>query len=387
MEVRTALESLPGLTALTVTRDFSQTASLGTGSATQGSGTVTTDSSLLSVLSAGDLVWVNGEAFKVHATNTFDASTLSLALATDATQAAVYAGTTASGLEITGWANGYTYDVFIHSTDGGAPGAMAAPQAIHPPMHSLTPSDSAVTVTGGGCTTCFNLNNLVMTQSRQPYYVRVAAVNKVGQSAWSSTAQEVPRQIAGAPQDVSLLVVSDKSLEVVWSPPISDGGDDVTAYYIEWDTTSTFNSISTTQAIGSATVSGSAISGSPPFHYFITHMDLPVAGSAIPDGTTLFVRVSAVNSVAFSDNYDTNTNVGNNDRVWELSTPLSATTAFQLPDALDALSVSTLTGDSIRIWITDPSKTGGYNVSRYEIEWDTSSGFDSGSLALNVRGV
>eukprot|EP00981_Chlorochromonas_danica_P003361 scaffold644_cov168-Ochromonas_danica.AAC.53 len=70
-----------------------------------------------------------------------------------------------------------------------------------------------------------------------PYYVRVAAINAVGQGTWAFSAvpYAIPQsQRPGPPTQALLDAVDGKSLQVIFQPPEQDGGQDVTFYKIEY---------------------------------------------------------------------------------------------------------------------------------------------------------
>jgi hypothetical protein len=69
------------------------------------------------------------------------------------------------------------------------------------------------------------------------YYVRVMAKNSQGYgiSQMSTPASLNPHQRPSPPTNVKLGITSDTMLTVGWSPPLSNGGDSVSKYRIEWD--------------------------------------------------------------------------------------------------------------------------------------------------------
>ncbi|GMH48108.1 hypothetical protein TL16_g00218 [Triparma laevis f. inornata] len=99
------------------------------------------------------------------------------------------------------------------------------------------------------------------------YYVRVAAKNKMGYSAWRLTApasRSVPVQVPGTPTSYyhdgsapSLHVVSATSMAVRIGPPNFDGGDTISDFDIEWDPSSSFSGSASGTALGSARVTAS----------------------------------------------------------------------------------------------------------------------------------
>jgi hypothetical protein len=78
------------------------------------------------------------------------------------------------------------------------------------------------------------------------YYVRVRAKNSQGYGiSQSSTPSSLnPHQKPSPPTNVRLGVTSNSMLTIGWSPPLSDGGDSIAKYRIEWDTNPRFVSAS-----------------------------------------------------------------------------------------------------------------------------------------------
>ena len=65
------------------------------------------------------------------------------------------------------------------------------------------------------------------------HFVRVAAVNPVGASAWPEEVAGTPAGPPGQPQSVSA-TGGDRQLTVRWRAPSSDGGSPVTGYRVQW---------------------------------------------------------------------------------------------------------------------------------------------------------
>jgi len=87
---------------------------------------------------------------------------------------------------------------------------------------------------GGGVPYTFTFAGLTMGKR---YYARVAAYNNegYGKAAKSSPISEVPRQAPSAPTGVKLHVTSDTELTVGFGLPLTNGGEDVTLYRVDWD--------------------------------------------------------------------------------------------------------------------------------------------------------
>ena len=90
-------------------------------------------------------------------------------------------------------------------------------------------------------------------------------------------------QEPGAPTNVALGVTSDSMLTVSFDEPTDNGGDDITSYYIEWDTAASFNSLSSAPNKGTATVSSAEHNS-----YTIT---------TLTENTVYYVRVSTINDM------------------------------------------------------------------------------------------
>jgi hypothetical protein len=78
------------------------------------------------------------------------------------------------------------------------------------------------------------------------YYVRVSAKNSQGYGiSQSSTPSSLnPHQKPSPPTNVRLGVTSNNMLTIGWAPPLSDGGDSIAKYRVEWDTNPRFVSAS-----------------------------------------------------------------------------------------------------------------------------------------------
>jgi len=146
------------------------------------------------------------------------------------------------------------------------------------------------------------------------YYVRVAAVNSRGPGAPAASlpAFDHPRTLPTSPSRVSLAPASPTALVVGWAPPLSDGGDPVTAYRVEWDTDPLFESNRRLPHKGVTTVAASAAAS-------LTVRDLA-------PGVAYYVRVAAGNAAGFGP-------AGSD-------TPAAAAPSQQPPGAPSAITVA-----------------------------------------------
>lgn len=102
--------------------------------------------------------------------------------------------------------------------------------------------------------------DLSTPKSGVPYYVRAAATNVVGTGTFrtsSPSSLQPAAQPPGAPRYASVSILSDTELFVQWEPPLSDGGEGITEYIVEWDQAATFDSGSDGSAKGSQLIDAS----------------------------------------------------------------------------------------------------------------------------------
>jgi hypothetical protein len=381
LQMRTALETLSTIDTVSVSRDYSWQALPGTVSVTHGSHLVTTTADLsLSHLSPGDLVMIDGTTFRVStASATLSSSGFSLIDAVSGSSAD-FMGVSGTGIQAYSWSNGFKWAVTFQKTLGSSPD-VSLPLTIG--MHSLGPANSAeIRVLGGvdrtvlgatrardvGCDGCARISALTEGNT---YHVRMTAYNAMGFGPASATVTVVPRKIPTAPTSVQLTVVSGSELEVAFSPPTSTGGDTITKYVVDWDTNAAFNANGVWAPLGSTTVSGGAIAGTPPYTYVIG------SGTPLTMGTPYFVRVRAENSVAYQQINVEDVMTWN--YAYESSSPLSAAPADKVPTAPVAVVVTLVGASTLRVQITPPARSGGPSVTSYTVQWDVTSTFPESS--------
>jgi hypothetical protein len=188
------------------------------------------------------------------------------------------------------------------------------------------------------------------------YYSRVYAINSVGYSvAQSSSTALAPTVVPGAPTGVTLEVTSSSELRVLFSAPSNNGGAAVEKYLIEYDTTSAFSSPQTVEL--------TFLSGGAPFFKKL---------EGLTQGTYYFVRVSAYNANGYG--------------VTQVTTP-SSLNPHQTPSAPSSVSLQTTSDSMLTVGWAAPSDNGGDAISGYIVEWDTSVGFNSGSLSPHKGSV
>ena len=160
---------------------------------------------------------------------------------------------------------------------------------------------STVNYLAGGSPFFKNIEGLV---TGTYYYVRVKAKNSQGHgiSQMTTPASLNPHQKPSPPTSVKLGVTSNTMLTIGWEPPLSDGGDSVSKYRVEWDTKSSFASSSSPPNKGYIDVEAS-----------VTSHTLQLLSSQ----KTYYLRVQAMNTAGSS--------------LPQLSTPSFATPSMQVP--------------------------------------------------------
>jgi hypothetical protein len=137
------------------------------------------------------------------------------------------------------------------------------------------------------------------------YFIRVSAKNSQGYGASSASTPSSlqPYEASSAPTNVVLAVTSNSMLTVSFSPPVSNGGDTVDSYIVEWDTTPNFNGIVSKPHKDQVELDATDFSS-----YTIPYLT---------EGRSYYVRVFAVNSAGPS--------------IAANAIPISAKPALQIP--------------------------------------------------------
>jgi titin len=189
------------------------------------------------------------------------------------------------------------------------------------------------------------------------YYARVFAFNSIGYSLpQSADFPQKPMVVPSAPSSVTLERVSSTELQVIFNQPSDNGGDYITEYIVEWDTSPDFNT-----NMQSAKVT--YLAGGAPFFKTI---------SGLTTGVYYYVRVAAYNSQGYGA-YQTSTPAALNP-----ATKPSVPTNVQLGVTSDSL---------LTVSFDEPLNNGGDTISNYLIEWDVSASFNSVSTLPNKGSV
>ena len=176
------------------------------------------------------------------------------------------------------------------------------------------------------------------------YQVQVRAANSVGESEWSTSADEYPSTTPGKPA-APTLSVEDQGLGVSWSAPSSDGGADITGYKVGRCSSSCSNDSNWTVK----TLTGTG-----------TTTDL----TGLTNGTAYQVRVAAVNRSGTGSWSDTAT-----------ETPADE------PDAPGAPTVG-VWNQSLNVSWTAPADNGA-TISDYDVQYRACTATDGDTAVLS----
>jgi len=196
----------------------------------------------------------------------------------------------------------------------------------------------------------FNSYTLTGLQAGQNYFVQISARNMLGYSRPCPSVPKKlspPRQKPSAPTNLSLMINTGQSLQVIFSEPFSDGGDRVTKYEIEWDVAATFDS-KNGSPLGTGIInSPDVIARCSPCRYLISNL---------VKGTGYYVRVYSFNSFGNSI-----------DPAYPYPPSLAPKSPPYPPSNVFVIPIS---DTSVDVKFHPPSDDGGQNITKYKIEWN-----------------
>ena len=198
--------------------------------------------------------------------------------------------------------------------------------------NQLSESDPSVTVAGGV------LNRRIGSlDNGTQYYVRVRAINDVGEGLWSTPpASATPAAAPGVPREMTIEPGNQK-LTVTWQPPAADGGSPVTGYLVQWKDTG--EEFSDTERRATVT---------EPRHQI----------SSLDNGSTYTVQVRAVNLT------------GTGPPASETGVPVT------VPGLPTSLTLRSNMGNLLVSWDEPAADDGGLPVTGYLVQWkDTGEEF------------
>ena len=258
--------------------------------------------------------------------------------------------------------NGNVYRVSF--LDASLPGSLNFDLEVTPGSNTLLTENgnaASVKVTklsdGVSYTSCvgtFNVPNDKALANGQYYYSRVFAINEIGYSLPQiSNSSQKPQVAPGPPTSVALSVVNENELRVVFNPPSSDGGDSITSYKIEYSIYSDFSK-SQSQVL-------QYLDGGAPFFKTISNL---------ATGIPVYVRVSAANSQGYGSP--------------AASIPASLN-PYQSSGAPSNVFLRSTSDSMLTISFGYPASDGGDSITKYRVEWDITSNFNS-VLSLPNKG-
>ncbi|RHY19567.1 hypothetical protein DYB25_000036 [Aphanomyces astaci] len=252
LDLRIALETLPSIQTVSVSRTLSYQPVTGKVDVQQGQLYVTCSFGETCNFAAlrygvpGTAILIGGGWYTVVSdVVSADMPTSQLYLGDMNNNPIAYQGDTATGVTVYEWAKGYVWTVDMLLLAPTATLSMLRPRQVN-----LTPVDGKVMVQGDSCQKCYYIPDQTtapLLTMGATYYLQADAVNTNGKSPTTPLIQAVPRQIPDAPNAINIVVVSGTQVEVFFSPPnlaparvAPSYNNDITTYIIQWDTATTF---------------------------------------------------------------------------------------------------------------------------------------------------
>ena len=250
--------------------------------------------------------------------------------------------------------NGVTWRVTF--LDNSYPGALNFKLAVTPGSNQLktlkgnTANIDVIELVSGQsysqCAGQFVVPNGVTLSSGQPYYARVFAYNDIGYSLPQvAPSPQKPQVVPGPPTSVTLSVVSETELRVIFNGPMDEGGDSITSYRIDYSLNSDFTN--------SYSVYVTYVDGGAPFFKTL---------SGLTTGQFYYVRVSAGNSQGYG-----------------ASTPSvpPSLNPYKSSSAPTNAQLFVTSNTMLTVTFNLPVDNGGDAITKYRVEWDINSQFNS----------
>jgi hypothetical protein len=378
-DLRDALEALPSIETLSISRSLSLEQLTGTVSATPGSSTLSCSSICdFSELREGDIVSVNSLWFKVSLGYSFanTPNQIPLALYNDSSIVTFYNGPLLSIAPIFRWARGFEWTITFLSVSTTASDGTPIVLPLSSSQAELNPIDSSISIRPQDCVNCFYINQLTVWNL---YYLQLRAHNVNGFGPFALTTG-TPKEVPGPPTSVIADVVSGTQIELFFGPPAGYNSD-IIQYTVQWDTNDSFSNVyaggasCASSGYGQCQLSGITIAGNPPFDYLVNYLTID---------TLYYLRVSAANSVSPPmENFPTE-NVR-----W--SAVVSVVTANQVPQVPRIVTVVSSGLTSLQVYFFAPTGDGGLPIISYTISWDASPLFTDpstyGQVTISVNDI
>lgn len=211
IDLRVAIEALPTVGAVQVSRDYSYVE--------MGSVLVTSPGLLyvtcaasscdFSILPPGELIRIDGAWYRVEETFSGDGKVLPLATAADASIPAFFNGSASASMPLYRWARGYEWAVTFLSTQ------TSPVEELGSPLSGLSPADATLAIRSPPCSGCTIISSL---SSFTNYGLTIRAFNQFGQGAGYSIIGR-PAEIPGAPSSITVVGNTGTSLLVTFTQP------------------------------------------------------------------------------------------------------------------------------------------------------------------------
>ena len=254
-------------------------------------------------------------------------------------------------------------DMYVNDAALTGPFAVAEVTTL---TDGVLPDNYASVSVSGGTSRTANVTSLVQGTA---YQLRVRAQNEDGYSYYTTASPSYlsPKDTPGAPFNSTMFALSDSQIKVTWSEPTNTGGNEITRYKIEWDTSSSFSNV----ALSGNSVTYVVSDGEgPDFCYTI---DIVASSASIPR----YARVFAYNDYDWS--------------AAGIPTPNSASGTIQAPGAPLTVTATATSAAGILVEWQEPSAmeciyggNGGSPVTHYVVEWDTRADFGSPAHKMTV---
>jgi hypothetical protein len=354
-DVKEALELMTTVGTVLVTRTLSKFPMPGIAQAVQGQNfvTVTVDPASFKVpLLRGHLVYVAGEVFRVSTDvgRTFDATTIPLSLESNAATPATFAGETVASMTYYRWAYGYEWTVeFNHGHVGDQPTILALP-SVRPgegwdgekvTLNTIVDREGLQPVSG-----TFRLSYKGHTTRRLAYNT-----NAIGMSnALTSLIDAGPIDVTRIPNGNGYNWIITFMSDLGDLPQVHPNDVQLTGPSAKMSSATRIQGVAPTN-VGSMLVNAQV--GKVTYEYIIPNLI---------QGTPYMCRITASNSEGYGAH--------------ATSTPF-VQVPKQRPPVPKKADLIVLTDTMLKIVIHKPVTNGGAIITKYLIEWDTSSTFNN----------